>query len=296
MKRWQKVLLVIAAILVVAGAALQAFRVSLGKINVPKFEKIAEGTYAYSDGMNQSNIYLVLGDERAALIDTGNGLSDLPAGIEEITDLPVIVINTHGHYDHIHGNYFFDTVYMPATDDEVFQRHITVEEIERQMQNVSPFIRWFMKYQTETIESVPVKTDYTPLPDEGYIDLGNRKLEFIELPGHTPGSTAYLDRATGELFCGDAITSSGVLLNLQESLPISTYIETLDYLQSLVDEGTVKSMYSGHGAFVMETDIIQSMRSGCEDILDGNISDEELEDHAYSVDGRFIKWSDETLK
>jgi len=176
------------------------------------------------------------------------------------------------------------------------KRHITVEEIERQMQNISPFIRWFMKYQIETIESVPVKTDYIPLPDEGYIDLGNRKLEFIELPGHTPGSTAYLDRTTGELFCGDAITSSGILLTLQESLPISTYIETLDYLQSLVDEGTVTFMYSGHGAFVMETDIIQSIKTGCEDILAGNISDKDFETHACSVDGRFIKWSDETLK
>jgi len=121
MKKWQIALIVVAAVLVIAGAALQIVRVNMGKINVPKFEKLAEGTYAYSEGINQSNIYLVIGDERAALIDTGNGLSDLPTGIEEITDLPVIVINTHGHYDHIHGNYFFDTSYMPATDDEVFQ-------------------------------------------------------------------------------------------------------------------------------------------------------------------------------
>jgi glyoxylase-like metal-dependent hydrolase (beta-lactamase superfamily II) len=45
--------------------------------------------------------YLVIGTEQAALIDTGMGIGNIQTEVKRLTDLPVIVINTHGHFDHI---------------------------------------------------------------------------------------------------------------------------------------------------------------------------------------------------
>ena len=147
----EKVLVVIAAVLVVAGVAGHVVMKNMGKVKVPKFEKLSENTYAYSEGLNQSNMYLLLGEERAMLIDTANGLSDIPAGLEEITDLPVFVVSTHGHYDHIRGNHFFEERYMSVKDDEVYSRHRTAEEVERQMESISPAFRFLLKYENQTI-------------------------------------------------------------------------------------------------------------------------------------------------
>ena len=60
------------------------------------------------DDAGESTCYLITGNERALLVDTANGYEDLAAIVRSITNLPVIVVNTHGHGDHIFGNVYFD--------------------------------------------------------------------------------------------------------------------------------------------------------------------------------------------
>lgn len=69
--------------------------------NKPKATKIDEFTYNFQDGSTNSCMYLLLGEDRALLIDTGFGMSKLDEALKEITDLPITVVNTHGHYDHV---------------------------------------------------------------------------------------------------------------------------------------------------------------------------------------------------
>ena len=290
MKKWQKVLTVIGIFLVLILTVGFIFIKSLGKVTVPKFEKISENTYAYSEGLNQSNMYLLLGEDRAMLIDTANGLSDIPAGIEEITDLPVFVVNTHGHYDHIRGNNYFKEIYMSVKDDETFSRHRTPEEVIHQLERVPSFIKFIMKYQNQTIIDTYVPEDYLPLPAEGYFDLGNRRLEIIELPGHTPGSIGLLDTSSGELFCGDAITGSGVLLHLPESLSVSTEIETLNTVQDMIDKGRVTAIHGGHATFTPDLVLVKNLTEGCERILSGNLTDEEKEEGRIIYEGLEISF------
>lgn len=263
---------------------------SLGNVTVPKFEKIGDGIYAYSEGLNQSNMYLVLGDEQAMLIDTANGLSDLPTGIAEITDLPVFVVNTHGHYDHIRGNHYFDERYMSVLDDETFSRHRTAEEVEHQLERLPGFIKFIMKYQNKTIMETSVPDDYLELPKEGYFDLGNRKLEIVELPGHTPGSIGLLDVHTGAFFTGDAVTTSGVLLHLEESLPVSTELQTLNTVQEMIDAGKVTAIHGGHGAFDPDMIIVQQLIDGCNKIISGDLMQKEKESGSIHYEGMEISF------
>lgn len=290
MKKWQKGLVAVGAVLVIVLIAGFIFIKNMGKVTVPKFEKISENTYAYSEGMNQANMYLLLGEERAMLIDTANGLSDLPAGIAEITDLPVFVVSTHGHYDHIRGNHFFEERYMSVKDDEVYSRHRTAEEVDKQMEKISGFIKFILKYENQTIKDTYVPEDYLPLPDEGYFDLGNRQLEIIELPGHTAGLIGLLDTSTGELFSGDAITPSGVLLHLEESLPVSTQIQTLQTVQDMIDAGTVTEIHGGHGEFNPGTGIVQKLMHGCTKIISGDLTEKEKKSERLYYEGLEISF------
>ena len=56
--------------------------------------------------------YLLVGEEKAMLIDTAYGEGDLRAMVESITDKPVMVCNTHGHFDHTGGNALWEEAWM----------------------------------------------------------------------------------------------------------------------------------------------------------------------------------------
>lgn len=85
------------------------------QISDPWFEvyKVAPVTFAiYEPHQSEETIsYLILGREKALLFDTGMGISDIRKVVEELTKLPVIVLNSHTHNDHVGGNWQFDTIY-----------------------------------------------------------------------------------------------------------------------------------------------------------------------------------------
>ena len=56
-------------------------------------------------------MYLIIGTERALLIDTGIGIGNIRSVVETMTHLPYDVVNTHHHYDHVGGNGRFSMVY-----------------------------------------------------------------------------------------------------------------------------------------------------------------------------------------
>jgi glyoxylase-like metal-dependent hydrolase (beta-lactamase superfamily II) len=138
--------------------------------------------------------YLVVGEEKALLIDTAYGAGNLREFVEEITDKPITVVNTHGHFDHTGGNPWWPEVYAgPGAEDSAKK----------------PF-------------SPELQKDYDakPYPDytihtvrDGYIfDLGGRKVEVIEIPAHAGSSIALLDHGAKALYSGDEMEAGQVLL------------------------------------------------------------------------------------
>ena len=71
------------------------------------------------DEAHEATGYLVVGHERACVIDTMNGYNDLYQAVRELTDKPLTVVNTHGHPDHIFGNMFFQDAYLHPADREL---------------------------------------------------------------------------------------------------------------------------------------------------------------------------------
>ena len=89
--------------------------------------KLSDRIYLFDDN-HEATGYLVVGDEKALVIDTMNGLSNVLQLVRAITDLPVMVVNTHGHCDHIFGNIYFEEAYVHKNDLSLAAEHSSFPE------------------------------------------------------------------------------------------------------------------------------------------------------------------------
>jgi len=95
-------------------------------------KKIYDDTYAITDnGFSQGSVYmyLLVGAEKALLVDSGYGLLDLKTVIKTVTDKPVMCICTHGHLDHAPGACQFEEAYIHSKDYDVYNQHTSSELI-----------------------------------------------------------------------------------------------------------------------------------------------------------------------
>lgn len=200
-------------------------------------KEIADKTWCI-DEFRLVNTFLIEGDSKAALIDTGSGVGNLKEVVDSLTQKPLIILLTHGHPDHNSGIYQFTEVpiYMDKADE-------SLKHFARQFGN-------FRKHYIETrgpvrcpeitqdlLELLPdslLEDDYTyiPLQDGEIIDLGNRKIEVINTPGHTDGSVCFLDDKTRILFSGDSMNRQMILPRQRnnENTLIVRFHETLQKL------------------------------------------------------------------
>ena len=183
------------------------------------------GVYRISEplGVGES---LILGGERALLIDTGYGLKDIRPVIRRITDLPLMVMNSHVHTDHTGCNNAFETVYVPGGElPKVFDGSLDRERLQlfQSLHQSRPNLRQFM-VKKEDWETPPGGTQYLPLPER--IDLGGRELDLELIGGHTPESTIVIDPRSRTAFVADGIGTQ-VWLFLHPTGTVQEYSESL---------------------------------------------------------------------
>ncbi len=197
--------------------------------------KVSPDHYRLAEG----NVFmeLLLGREKAMLIDTGYGYGNLPKTIREITDLPLVIACTHGHPDHACGNWqFTESVWMNEKDLLLAQSYNTPEARQNFMPAEKPEDFMERAYLAGGMGN-PAFTR------EGQIfDLGGLLLETVDLPGHTEGSIGILDRAGRRLFVGDAMNKAMFLFQQGVSRKLSVYMETLEKVRLL----PVDVLWAGH--------------------------------------------------
>lgn len=231
--------------------------------------------------LGKTHMFLINGADKALLVDTGLGISDLPSIIRRLCgDKPVTVVNTHSHGDHNSGNYMFDTVYVDRFD-EVYA-HRAMGEQERKFSRESYFL--------DAIERGFRFEDWDPKPagkivsfGDGFtFDLGNYRLEVIEIPSHTAGSIALYEPEKGWLITGDVLLEWETWGHLTESI-LAPSVSLKEYRSSLLKlkqrAGHVSSLLVSHGKpdnhvmgcteYTLPVSAIDIYIKGITDVIDG---------------------------
>lgn len=183
-------------------------------------------------------MFLLVGTEKALLIDSGYGLLDLPGLIREITDKPVTLVNTHGHLDHANGSWQFERAYLRSEDMDVYKKHASAEFLMKSFEG---------KADTQRLNTMmaasPAKL--LPLDNINSIDLGDREVTVIHMPGHTRGCVCLLDEENHAAFTGDNLCRS-IWLSLPESLSVAEYKNVLDNMLAILRNKDVIWNYAAH--------------------------------------------------
>lgn len=181
--------------------------------------------------------YLVLGNERALLFDTGMGLSSISRITAQLTDLPVTVLNSHTHLDHIGGNAEFtsvlamDTDFTRARTEGLENYRVRGELVPQALCDELPSGVTQDSYRTRPWAVTEAATDGQ------VIDLGGRELEILHIPGHTPDAIALLDADAGYLWTGDSFYEGPIWLFAPET-DLDAYSTSVDRLASLAPDLT----------------------------------------------------------
>ncbi len=166
--------------------------------------------------VDNTTMYIIEGDDKALLIDTGTNCKDLDKIVKKITSKPLMVVITHIHVDHAGNIFDFDTIYYHK-DDEIL--------IDRLRACYSGQVRY--------------------VKDGDIFDLGGKKIEVKHMPGHTPGSIVLLDYQTGNCYSGDAFGSGQVWCQLWPFSSMKTYEASCRSMLKIMDNGITK-IYCGH--------------------------------------------------
>lgn len=168
---------------------------------------------------------LFVGTQYALLFDTGWGMGPLYETVRQITDKPLIVVNSHGHVDHVCGNHQFKgEILIHSNDIELAKMHGGSTMRSFVTMKAPNGMGWDGFCREEYVKEPDVT--YVPIAEGHVFDLGGIRLEVVELPGHTTGSIGLLCRQKQSVWAGDAINGC-LLLNGPEAAPLERYIATL---------------------------------------------------------------------
>lgn len=220
-------------------------------------EKINERLYRIKDAFGVA-MYLVIGEQKCMLIDTGYGVPGLKDYIHTLCKLPVIVCLSHGHIDHAMGAGEFHEIYMNPADIGCFHRHAD-EHLRKSFRDI-----FFPEIQIDVIPAS--NKDFLPLADGMVFDLGDIHVEAISTPGHTLGTMMFLIKEDRSIIFGDGC-GPGTLLMEDFSTDISTYISSLEKIKKIED--SYDTIYRFHGTCISEKCLLDNVLQCCKDILQG---------------------------
>jgi len=228
--------------------------------------------------------YLIEGNDRALLFDTGNGIADIHALVKSLTNKPITVLNSHSHYDHVGGNYAFKNIYglnnQFATER---QKGVPNEDIAEEV-SADALCRPLPEgVNAQNHIGRPYKI--SKRISDGYIfDLGERKLEVIHVPGHTPDAIALIDRDQGLLWTGDTFYAGPIWLYAPET-DLVAYAKSLDRL--LLELPNLKALLPAHNTPWVSPQLLPRVKRAFDKVLSGSAKRQESFEGTviYSVDG-----------
>lgn len=207
------------------------------------------------------NCYLILGKEKALLFDTGYGYENITKYIKKITNLPLMVVLSHGDPDHGLGSAYFSDIYLHELDLGKLLRNDTFQMRKRALEyrlNKAPQFQKLIdseKYLNLCFQ----QTQFHFLKDRDVIDLGNIKLEVVFTPGHSYGHIMLLDKMHKNLFSGDLVTKNNIwyFLSEDEQAPFIIARKSVERLISLKEY--IENIYPAHKEYPLKYNMIEEL-------------------------------------
>lgn len=222
---------------------------------------------------SQGNVsYMILGEKESLMIDTGSGENQSKNGykikhiVNQLTSLPTTLLMSHFHFDHNQNISEFSNVSFPnlahlkqkVSLDSIY--HFTTEDL---------FIGDYPS-QVKVNKWLPINTD---------IDLGNRVIQLINIPGHTTESVAVVDKANKMAFLGDFIYNGTLFLFSKNDITI--YKKSLEYLISIIDSDY--KLYGAHGSPLIPFNKLEQLNNFLLCVLNKECSPIETQLWGYNV-------------
>jgi len=209
--------------------------------------QIREDTWRIEDG--GVRFFVLNGKERAIMIDSGMNTPNAKEIAESITKLPLTLLNTHVDVDHVSGNAAFEAVMMGEKEEKLYRSKGGANQV-------------------------------IPLKHGDVIDLGERPLRIIDLPGHTPGSIAILDEKYRVLFGGDSI-QNGRIYMFGAHRNMERYIESMKEMKKYM--GEFDEIYPSHSDLPLKPDCIPKLIDAAEQIFAGQAEGTDVEVHGKPI-------------
>lgn len=208
--------------------------------------KINEQMTMISESEDGVHMFLLEGRDRTLLIDTGTGGENIRKCVRKLTNKPLIVLNTHGHYDHMGGNYLFEKVYLHPADRKAAEAHQDPEYLSDTAKKMMPPLFYFLtKLFRPYLFSPHPFHNFKDLSDGQVISLGDRDVEVLHTPGHSMGSVCLLDHKYNLMFTGDSICMRLVMLGCMDFCDRpENYIASMQKLKGRLNADTM--LYSNH--------------------------------------------------
>lgn len=207
-------------------------------------ENIDKETFVISEYKHweKTHCYLLIGSKRAILIDTGLGIANIRQVVDSLTTLPVLVITTHVHWDHIGGHSLFNDVAVHKEEVEWISNKfpLPLEVVKSNLlKEKCDFPKGFHIEKYGIFQGKPTRV----LEDGSLIELGDRRLTVIHTPGHSPGHICLYEAERGYLFSGDLIYSGCLDAFYPSTNPVD-FMKSVNKISSLKIDKVLPAHYS----------------------------------------------------
>ena len=219
-------------------------------------EQIDEDTYVISEYQHreETHCYLLLGKKKVFLIDTGLGVANIKEVVDKITSLPILVVTTHVHWDHIGGHRFFEEFGVHEEEKEWIMDEfpLPLSVVKQNLLNGNcDFPKSFDIVDYNIFSGILKQI----LEDGDEIDLGNRKVEVLHTPGHSPGHCCFYEAEKGYLYSGDLIYK-GCLDMFYPTTNPKLFAQSV----SKIAELEISRILPGHHSLGIPVDIISQIK------------------------------------
>lgn len=220
-------------------------------------EQIDSTTFAISEYKHweETHCYLLCGEEYAVLIDTGLGVSNIKQVVQKLTTLPILVITTHVHWDHIGGHKWFENIAVYESEQEWLSTRfpIPLQIVKNNLTRIPcKFPPEFNLENYQIYRGTPNRI----LHHGDSLELGNRRLIVIHTPGHSPGHCCFYEPDRKYLYSGDLIYK-GCLDAFYPTTDPQLFCQSIQRIQ----EYTVSRILPGHHSLEIAVSIIADIES-----------------------------------